>query len=106
MISVKLESPAMVVRIRLNYSGIVRPSAHSNRHAAAVMASLLTPVALMAWVLGGWRLLADIGITGTFAISTGLFSHWQVWIALGIGVQFAGFLLQRFSRSEDLDSLS
>jgi hypothetical protein len=42
--------------------------------------------------------------TGEFAITQGLFSHWQVWFALGIAVQFAAFLLHRFGgRDEDTD---
>lgn len=90
----------MVVRIRLRL-GTSRTSAEPvHRQAALMTSSLMTPVALMAFALGGWRIAADLKWTGEFAISEGFFSHWQVWIALGIGVQFCAFLLQRLSRPE------
>jgi hypothetical protein len=50
----------MVVRIRLNYGSALRKTAAANRQAALVMSSLMTPVALMAWALGGWRIAADL----------------------------------------------
>lgn len=59
----------------------------------------MTPVAFMAWALAGWRLAADLKWTGEFAIRSGLFSHWQVWVALAIMVQFLAFLLHRYARS-------
>jgi hypothetical protein len=93
----------MVVRIRLKYEHAVRRTIALNRQAALIAASLMTPVALMAWALGGWRLLADLKMAGEFAISSGIFSHWQVWIALGIILQFAAFLLHRLSRGDDYD---
>jgi hypothetical protein len=61
-------------------------------------------VAFTAWALGGWRLLADLKITGDFAISSGLFSHWQVWIALGVVLQVAAFLLQRAAATASMSS--
>jgi hypothetical protein len=91
----------MVVRIRLNYGSTLRKTAAANRQAALIMSSLMTPVALMAWALGCWRLAADLKWTGEFAIASGLFSHWQVWIAVAIGVQFAAFLLHRYGRGDD-----
>ena len=91
----------MVVRIRLNYEHAVRKSRALNRQATLVASSLMTPVALMAWALGGWRLLADLDIAGEFAISEGIFSHWQVWIALAIALQFAAFYLHRVARRPD-----
>jgi hypothetical protein len=93
----------MVVRLKLRYENAVRKTAAWNRQAALIASSLMTPVALMAWGLGGWRLLADLKMAGEFAISTGLFSHWQVWIALGIALQFAAFLLHRVARHGDYD---
>ncbi len=93
----------MVVRIRLNYEHAVRKSLALNRQATLVASSLMMPVALMAWALGAWRLLADLDIAGKFAISEGIFSHWQVWIALAIALQFAAFYLQRVARRADYD---
>jgi hypothetical protein len=59
------------------------------------MGSLLTPAAAVATVLALWRLGADLRWTGEFAISEGLFSHWQVWLALAFLLQTAA---SRFSR--------
>jgi hypothetical protein len=91
----------MVVRIRLSFGKPRRTAAVVQRQAALVASLLMTPVALTAWALGGWRLAADMKWTGEFAIEDGLFSHWQVWIAVGIAVQFASFLLQRYARRDE-----
>ncbi len=84
----------MIVRIRLHR----RQSAGAvNRQAALMASTLMTPLAVMAWALAGWRLAADLEWTGAFAIQSGIFSHWQIWVAVGIVLQFAAFLLLRFS---------
>lgn len=93
----------MRVRIRLNYGEAAQQTAAVNRQATLMAASLMTPVAVMAWVLAAWRVLADLEIAGAFAISKGFFSHWQVWIAVGIAVQLAAFLLQRSARRGGID---
>jgi hypothetical protein len=54
-----------------------------------VLPALLTPASVTALVLGLWRVSADLGWTGEFLIANGFFSHWQVWIALAIGLQVA-----------------
>ena len=54
-----------------------------------VLPALLTPASVTALVLGLWRGSADLGWTGEFLIANGFFSHWQVWIALAIGLQVA-----------------
>jgi hypothetical protein len=87
----------MVVRIRLSYGSAVRKTVAANRHAALLTSSLMTPLAVMAASLGVWRLAADLKWTGAFAISQGIFSHWQVWVAVAVGVQFAAFLLHRYA---------
>lgn len=60
------------------------------------MGSVLGPVALSAWALAAWRLAADLGISGQFAITGGLFSHWQVWTAIAIGLQTASIGIRRY----------
>ena len=90
----------MVVRIRLRSR---RQAGGVNRKTALALASLMAPLALMAWALGCWRLAADLKWTGEFAITQGLFSHWQVWFAVGIAVQFAAFLLHRYAGGDDND---
>src|ERR1700686_4565863 len=54
-----------------------------------VLPALLSPAAVVALVLGLWRVSADLGWTEEFLISDGFFSHWQVWIALAIALQAA-----------------
>ncbi len=71
----------MVVRIRFGRGPRVERKRGKNRRVALALAALLTPAAVMAAVLGFWRLAADLRWTGNFAIPNGLFSHWQVWFA-------------------------
>ena len=55
----------------------------------------------MACVLALWRVGADMAWTGSFAIHTGLLSHWQVWLLLSIGLQVIGMALNRYGNSEE-----
>ena len=90
----------MVVKIRLSYGSQVRHKPRKNQHVALAMASLLTPAAVMACVLVFWRLAADVNVTAQFPITNGLFSHWQVWLALGSSLQFCATLLNRYGKSQ------
>jgi hypothetical protein len=69
-----------------------------NRELASMAAALLTPAAAMALILGVWRLGSDLGWTGEFAIPRGLFSHWQVWIAMAGILQTCASILNRYGR--------
>jgi hypothetical protein len=71
------------------------------RKLAVLLAALMTPASAAAYALGLWRLGADLDITGRFAISKGLFSHWQVWIASGAAIQAAAMTLSRYGHAED-----
>jgi len=91
----------MFVRLMLKRG---RPLLHKpgkNRHIALGLGALLTPAALMAYVLGFWRLAADIGVAGEFGI-TGLFSHWQVWILIAAVLHLCGYVLGRYGRGGEL----
>jgi hypothetical protein len=90
----------MVVRIRLSSGTRLRQKRRKNQHIALAMAALLTPAAVMAWVLAFWRLAADLNATGQFPISDGLFSHWQVWVTLASSIQFCAILLNRYGKAE------
>ena len=91
----------MIVRIRFGRGAQVERRGRKNRRVALAMGSLLVPVAVMASVLGIWRLAADLKIAGDFAIANGLFSHWQVWIASAVVLSFVARLLNRYGRSDD-----
>src|SRR5258708_23516113 len=58
-----------------------------SRQLADVLVALLTPAALIALVMGMWRVCADLGWAGAFLITGGFFSHWQVWIALSAALK-------------------
>jgi hypothetical protein len=90
----------MVVRIRLGKQS--RPAAKraKNRRLAQGVAALLTPAALIAFLLGFWRIGADLSLTGSFAIPSGLFSHWQVWIGAAVLLQFCSYALNRYGRNQ------
>lgn len=80
---------------RLAVAGRVQPAINrtaemSQRAADLAMTLLLAPTAFMALVFGVWRLGADLGWTEGFFITEGLFSHWQVWIALAVGLAAFG----------------
>jgi hypothetical protein len=68
---------------------------------ALAVSALLTPGAFLASVLALWRIAADLNFTGKFAISTGVFSHWQVWMAVAVLLQTFSRLLARYGKRED-----
>jgi hypothetical protein len=86
----------MVVKIRLGHGPRVQRKTGKNRHVARAFAALLVPGALSACVLAFWRLASDIGWSGQFAITDGLFSHWQVWFGIAALTQFVAILLNRY----------
>ena len=73
----------------------------SSEAAMNVLPALLTPASVVALVLGLWRVSSDLGWTEEFLIRNGLFSHWQVWIALAISLQVAAVALVAKSGSPD-----
>jgi hypothetical protein len=92
----------MIVRIRFGPGPhVVRQKQRKNRRVALASASLLAPIAVMALVLGLWGVAADLKIAGDFAISGGLFSHWQVWIASALVLAFLARLLNRYGHGDD-----
>ncbi len=91
----------MMVRIKLQKGPPVQRKAGKNRQVASAIGTLLIPAALMAYILGIWRLASDLGLAGEFAIS-GLFSHWQVWIALAAALHIASASLNRYGRGGTL----
>lgn len=72
------------------------------REVTAALGALLVPVSLMAYSLGFWRLASDLGLAGQFGI-TGVFSHWQVWIGLGVLLHGGAIILNRHGRGGNLE---
>lgn len=70
------------------------------RRVALALASLLNPSALAACVLALWRIGSDMEWTGAFAIPSGLFSHWQVWLMAAVALESCAVLLDRYGRSQ------
>jgi hypothetical protein len=69
---------------------------------AMAMGALLTLGAITAGILGLWRIAADLKWASDFAISTGLFSHWQVWIAGSAALEVCSRFLHRYARQHSI----
>ena len=91
----------MVVRIRFRKSSKIGGKHQEDRRLALVLAALLPPSALAAAILAIWRIAADLNWTSRFAISSGIFSHWQVWLAAAVGLQLCSRALTRYGKSND-----
>ena len=78
----------MVVRIRIT-RGAAAPAIKS------ACASVFTLAAVACFITGVWILASGMGWAGAFVIERGAFSHWQVWMALGVFAQLCSFRLTR-----------
>lgn len=92
----------MKVRFRFQEGRRVSRRRGKNRRLAAAVGALLIPMALMAYVLGLWKVGSDLGLAGEFGI-TGVFAHWQVWIAIALALSFAASALNRYGRGGELE---
>jgi hypothetical protein len=90
----------MVVRIRFRRGPKVDRRRRGNKRLALAVAALIPPLAFTAGVLAVWRIAADLKWANTFAIPSGLFSHWQVWMAAAVGLGVCGRILNRYGKSE------
>ena len=86
----------MQVRIRFGAGPRISSRPRKNQRMAMAVGALLTPAAVMALVLGMWRVAADLDWAGDFFIPAGLFSHWQVWLAAAVALQICSHLLYRY----------
>ncbi len=92
----------MIVRIRLRLGPTPRPKDPLSRKAlprrgiALATAALLSPAALVTFVLCLWSLAADLGYSGTFGIQHGVFSRWQTWLLLSVLMQAVSLGLNRY----------
>src|SRR6266446_10291555 len=91
----------MVVRIRLGRGPKVAGARRKKRQTALAIAALFPPAAFMACILGLWSLAAELDLTGSFAIPSGIFSHWQVWLGAALALQLCARSLNRYAKSSD-----
>ena len=89
----------MIVRIRFGSRAKVGKKPRRQRRIALGVAGLLTPAAVLATVLGLWRIAADMNWTGSFAIPAGFFSHWQVWLGGAVVLQLCAHLRNQYAKS-------
>lgn len=85
----------MQVRIRFKAASPVRGLKPEASRAVAASTAVLKPLALFAAGIGSWRLASDVKWTVAPTHSDDLLSHWQLWAAIGIAVQFCAYLLGR-----------
>ncbi len=91
----------MVVRIRFAKGPKVGRKRRKNKRIALALAAILPPTAFSAGMLALWRIAADLSWTSSFAIPSGIFSHWQVWLAGAIALQLCARALDRYGKSGD-----
>jgi hypothetical protein len=60
-------------------------------------------VSLMAYALGAWGLASDMGAAGESGVQ-GIFSHWQVWVAVGVLLNVVTSILNRYGRGGELEA--
>jgi hypothetical protein len=92
----------MVVRIRFQRGPNVARKGEKKRRLALAVGALLPPAAFCAALLGLWRIAADLNWTGSFAISTGVFSHAQVWLVGAGMLQLCARSLNRYGKRSDV----
>jgi hypothetical protein len=71
----------------------------ASANATGALSFLLRSGALVALTLSAWRLGNDLGWTQDFIIAGGIWSHWQVWLALAIGLNAAATHVARPRRA-------
>jgi hypothetical protein len=91
----------MKVRIRFGAGRSIQRKTGKNRHLASAGGALLVPASLMAYVMGLWGLTSDMGMSNAFGM-TGVFSHWQIWIAGGVLLHCISSILNRYAKEGEL----
>ena len=91
----------MWVRIRFARRTRTAATRRRDQRMALAVAALLTPAATVAAALALWRIGADLNWANSFAIPSGIFSHWQVWLGAAAALQFCSHLLNRYGKGRD-----
>ena len=63
---------------------------------------VLSPLAVIAGVLGAWRLGSDAGWTSDFFITDGSLSRYQLWFAIAVGAQASVLILDRWVANQNV----
>lgn len=94
------------MRIRIQRARSSASPAHG-RHllTALALATVFTPAALAAFTMAIWRIGADLRWTPAFAVSSGIFSHWQVWMLMAAVFAALASLLRQYG-SRDGETFS
>src|SRR4051812_41952640 len=95
---VDVRTAFMVVRIRFGRGPVVSRRKGKNSRIALLGGSLMTLVSICLGSLGFWRLSQDVDLAGDFIFPDGFLSHWQVWIAAAVTLQYAAWRLNRYAR--------
>jgi hypothetical protein len=85
----------VIVRIQFAQGPQVTRKTGKNRPLAYTLGALMKPAVLTCYVLGVWRLGADLKLTSEFVFD-GVYSHWQVWIGIGAALHIVSFILHRY----------
>ena len=91
----------MVVRIRFAKGPVVNRKRKPDEGLAGLamaVAALLTPAAVMALVLGVWRIGAGLKLTSSFYIASGPFSDWRLWLGVAALLQLCSYFLNRYGK--------
>ncbi|MFL6465088.1 MAG: hypothetical protein ACJ73N_11855 [Bryobacteraceae bacterium] len=68
---------------------------------ALAVGSLLTPLALLSFTVSFWGFAAEFRWASGFFITAGIFSHWQVWLALAWVFLLLARLLGTYGSSKE-----
>lgn len=79
----------------------VKEAILKQRRYAPIVGYFLNPMALVSYVLALWRLGADLNWLDEFFIHQGIFSRWQVWLAIAIATHLTANHLNRIGNPND-----
>jgi hypothetical protein len=87
----------MVIKFSKEVQRAFHKALKTNQEVGRLLRYLANPMSVAGYALAAWRVGADLNWTGEFFIEAGLLSHWQVWLAIAIAIQFGGAYLARLS---------